>query len=169
MFSAWIVHNSNNLAAPIEYSVFPANKNRRDFENTADRLQPYTIANTDIVSAAVSSNCRTLGAAFWKADGGSVSVPDMGLVVYVNKPLVLMLKLAHDSSNGELSVSDPTHEATEANVRVVWTSRELLQGEGYLLSRSCRTGFNGQSEVALTIKLPAGGMAGSTVTQKFER
>ncbi|KAG8762719.1 hypothetical protein FRC12_008896 [Ceratobasidium sp. 428] len=74
MFSAWIVHDSANLTAPTEYSVFPATKSNRDFEEKADRCTPYTVTNTETLSAAVDSTRRTLGAAFWKPEGGSIQL-----------------------------------------------------------------------------------------------
>ncbi|KAG9097236.1 hypothetical protein FS749_006755 [Ceratobasidium sp. UAMH 11750] len=172
MFSAWIVHDSANLTTPIEYSVFPATKSKKAFEDKADRCTPYTVANTDVVSAAVDSTRRTLGAAFWKAEGGSVYAPQMGLKITVDKPVVLMLKLTgNGSSKGQLSVADPTHENTSVNVHIVWAAKGHRRSDGQIghHGSSLRRGYSGSSEVTLAITLPSGGLAGSTVTQQFSR
>ncbi|KAG8701198.1 hypothetical protein FRC08_004230 [Ceratobasidium sp. 394] len=170
MFSAWIVHDSANLTAPIEYSVFPATKSNKDFEDKADRCTPYTVANTDVVSAAVDSTRRTLGAAFWKAEGGTVYIPYMGLTITVDKPAVLVLKLTgNGSSKGELSVADPTHQNAGVNVHIVWAAKGHRRGDSQIGHHSSLRRSSGQSEVTLAIKLPTGGLAGSTVTKKFSR
>ncbi|KAG8693641.1 hypothetical protein FRC09_010381 [Ceratobasidium sp. 395] len=173
IFSAWIVHPSENIAAPVEYSVFPATKSYEDFSNQASNRTSHTVENTDIVSAVVNSTRRTLGAAFWKTEGGSVSVPHLGLVLYVDRPLVLVLKLTGlKSFSGELSISDPTHESTTANVRIVQTSRASRRQErGYIglnhRSSRSRHSRSNRSEIDLVIELPTEGMAGSTVVQEF--
>ncbi|KAG9127060.1 hypothetical protein FRC07_000847 [Ceratobasidium sp. 392] len=172
VFSAWIVHDSANLTAPIEYSVFPATRSNRDFENKADRATPYTVANTDVVSAAVDSTRRTLGAAFWKLEGGSVYVPQTGLTITADKPVVLVLKrYGNDSSKGQLSVADPTQEHTSVNVRIAWAAKGHRRGNGQFghPNSSIRPGYGGQSEATLAIELPTGGLAGSTVTKEFSR
>ncbi|KAG9128577.1 hypothetical protein FRC07_000010 [Ceratobasidium sp. 392] len=174
MFSAWIVHHSDDLSTPIEYSAFPATWSFQDFRDNSSGRTPYTIENTKVVSAAIDPDCRTLGATFWKIEGGSVFVPQMGLVVSVDKPLVLMLKLnGAGSSSGEVGISDPTHESMEVTVRIAWTSREHQRekrhiGHNYLSSRG-RHGRSSLSEVTLAFELPTEGMAGSTVTRGFSR
>ncbi|KAG8736368.1 hypothetical protein FRC10_009393 [Ceratobasidium sp. 414] len=171
MFSAWIVHDSANLTTPTQYSVFPATESNKDFKDKADRYTPYTVANTDVVSAAVDSARRTLGAAFWEAGGGTVYVPYMGLTITVDKPVVLMLKLTgNGSSEGELSIADPTHENAGVSVHIVWAAKGHRRADSHIgHHHSPLRRASGQSEVTLAITLPAGGLAGSTVTQEFSR
>jgi hypothetical protein len=173
MFAAWVVHDSEDLTAPIEYSIFPAMDSNDEFENKADRCTPQSVANTDVVSAAVDATKRVLGAAFWTTGGGSVFIPQMGMTIYVDQPVVLVLKLTgNGSSSGELSVADPTQENTVMNVRIVWVSKGHRRGEGCIghhCSPPVHRGYKGQPEVKMSIQLPSGGMAGSTVTQEFHR
>ncbi|KAG8706440.1 hypothetical protein FRC08_001068 [Ceratobasidium sp. 394] len=170
MFAAWIVHDSGNLTAPIEYSVFPATKSNKDFQDKAGGSTPYTVSNTEVVSAAVDSTRRTLGAAFWKAEGGTVYVPYMGMTITVDQPVVLMLKLTGDgSSQGELSVADPTHGNASVNVHIVWAANGRRHRNGHIGHHHSSSLRRDQSEVTLAIELPTGGLAGSTVTQEFSR
>ncbi|QRW05711.1 polysaccharide lyase family 8 protein [Ceratobasidium sp. AG-Ba] len=171
MFSAWIVHDSGNLTQPIEYSVFPNTKSNQDFEDKAERCTPYTVANTNVVSAAVDSTRRTLGAAFWGPEGGAVYVPHMGMTIIVDKPCVFMLKLkGNGSSKGELSLADPTHQSSSVNVRITWAAKGHRRNEGCLGDHCyARRGYVNSAEATLVIQLPTGGMAGSTVTQEFSR
>ncbi|KAG8688246.1 hypothetical protein FRC09_013012, partial [Ceratobasidium sp. 395] len=170
MFSAWIVHDSANLTAPTEYSVFPATKSNRDFEEKADRCTPYTVTNTEVVSAAVDSTRRTFGAAFWKAEGGSVYVPQMGMTISVDKPVALVIKLTgNGSSEGELYMADPTHQSSSVNVHITWAAKGHRRNEGQIGHHSPLRRTFGQSEATMAIELPAGGEAGSTVMKKFSR
>lgn len=171
MFSAWIVHDTAAPNLPIEYSVFPATSCNDDFISKARRCAPQTVANTEEVSAAVDSTGLTLAAAFWKAEGGSVYVPQMGLTVHVDKPVTLVLELAGPGSpSGEIRVADPTHESEVVNVQVSWMARRHRRSE--CIGDHClrvRRGYGNPTELALTIELPTGSMAGSTVTEQFAK
>lgn len=171
MFSAWIVHDSSNLTQPIEYSVFPHTRDNQDFEEKAERCTPQTVANTEVVSAAVDSTRRALGAAFWKSGGGVLYVPQMGITITVDQPCTFMLKLTgKGSSSGELSLSDPTHQNNAINVRITWVARGHRRSGG-CIGDHCYTRRDNvnPAESTLTFQLPAGGLAGSTVTQKFNK
>ncbi|KDN46035.1 hypothetical protein RSAG8_04542, partial [Rhizoctonia solani AG-8 WAC10335] len=125
MFSASIVHDQTNLGAPMEYSIFPATESNDEFEAKAETCTPETVVNDGSVSAALDYDARTLGAAFWNVGGGSVRVDRMGLTVYADRPLVLVLKLTgknKDNHSGSVSVADPTHGSGHARVRLVWSS-----------------------------------------------
>ncbi|QRV91627.1 polysaccharide lyase family 8 protein [Ceratobasidium sp. AG-Ba] len=169
MFAAWIVHNPANLTLPIEYSIFPATENKYEFASKAARCTPQTVANTGIVSAAVDSTHRTLAAAFWQPQGGTVYVPHMGLTINVDKPLTLVMKLTEtDNLSGELSVADPTHENTAAIIRIASIAKRHRRNE--CIGDHClhvRRNYGAPKEVTLTVELPTGGDAGSTVTQSF--
>ena len=168
----------------MEYSIFPAMKTHEAFEEKAGRCTPVTIANVEDVSAALDSTGRVLGAAFWSLNGGSVNVARMGLTVYVDRPLVLMLKLTGQGNlTGELHVADPTHGTGKTNIRIVRAKGHYRRSDG----RYKRLGHSGSGgsgvhkrahggrgepdqseEVVIEFELPEGGMAGSGVVKTFK-
>ncbi|CCO32573.1 hypothetical protein BN14_06635 [Rhizoctonia solani AG-1 IB] len=187
MFAAWIAHKKiapnadgsstgQGTYSPIEYSVFPATSSVSDFEDKANRLRPRTVINTETASAATSSDALILGVAFWKADGGSITVKDMGIKLRMNRAGVLMLKF-HDESRtkGVLSVADPTHGTGKVDIKVTWIGsrkrghRRMEGCIGHHCPHTRRTGSSGKGEALLSLDLPRGGMAGSTISSEFSR
>jgi hypothetical protein len=178
MFAASIVHDPENLGAPMEYSIFPATNSYNEFEKKANQRTPKTVMNNGTVSAALDSEGRVLGAAFWSVGGGSVRVGKMGLTIYVDRPIVLMLKLkGKGNHSGEVYVADPTHGTGAARVRLVWTVKGKRGAQGSdsrrMLGRAhsgthVRGEHSGSKEVVLNFTLPEDGLAGSTVMQRFE-
>ncbi|CAE6423852.1 unnamed protein product [Rhizoctonia solani] len=181
MFSASIVHDQTNLGAPMEYSIFPATESNDEFEAKAETCTPETVVNDGSVSAALDYDARTLGAAFWNVGGGSVRVDQMGLTVYADRPLVLVLKLTgknKDNHSGSVSVADPTHGSGHARVRLVWSSTgsstshpECKRMLGHVGARHSGHRCHRQTpnETVLEFDLPKGGLAGSGLTQDFKR
>ncbi|CUA73704.1 Chondroitinase-AC [Rhizoctonia solani] len=180
MFSASIVHDQANLGAPMEYSIFPATKSNDEFEAKAETCTPETVVNDGSASAALDYDARTLGVAFWNVGGGSVRVDKMGLTVYADRPLVLVLKLTgKDNGSGSVSVADPTHGSGPARVRLVWSSAsssashpecKRMLGHARANRRSGhRCHRQTLSETVLEFDLPKGGLAGSGLTQDFKR
>ncbi|KAF8609433.1 galactose mutarotase-like protein [Ceratobasidium sp. AG-I] len=182
MFTASIVHDSEDLGAPMEYSIFPAMKTHKVFQEKADQCTPFTVANGGDVSAAVDSTARVLGAAFWSLGGGSVNVARMGMTVYADRPLVLMLKLTGQGNlAGEVHVADPTHATGKAKVRIVWAKGHHRRDDGCKRLGHSGSGGSGaqrcargghpaeqNKEVVLEFGLPKGGMAGSGVAKTFK-
>ncbi|KAF8680230.1 Polysaccharide lyase family 8, N terminal alpha-helical domain [Rhizoctonia solani] len=183
MFSASIVHDQANLGTPIEYSIFPATNSHEEFEDKAEWAAPRTIINDGTVSAAIDYESRTLGAAFWNVGGGSVRVPEMGLTVYADRPLTLVLKLtSKEKHSGSVSIADPTHGSGPTRVRLVWSTTttttpshpECKRMLGHAGSRRntgshrC-TRHTTTKETLLEFDLPGGGLAGSGVTQEFKQ
>ncbi|KAG8729516.1 hypothetical protein FRC11_008570 [Ceratobasidium sp. 423] len=183
IFAAWIPHKKlgsggsntgQGKYSPTEYSVFPATSSS-EFEDKVSRRRPRTIVNTESASAAISSTANILGVAFWKNGGGSVMVKDMGIQVDVDRNVVLMLKFDDDSrTKGTVSVADPTHGTGQVNIKITWNSskrrghRRLEGCIGYHCPSLGHTVMAGNS-VVVSLDLPEGGMAGSTVTSKFAR
>ncbi|KAG9104671.1 hypothetical protein FRC06_000057 [Ceratobasidium sp. 370] len=183
MFLTWIQHDPMHLAAPIEYTIFPATRSHSVFKDKAAQCTPETLANggSGDVSAAVDATGRIMGAAFWTVGGGMVYVPQMGFTVFVDRPLVMILKLA-DKGNlaGSVYVADPTHGAGTAHVRILWASNQHQHAgpwrrwndkcdAGYEGGGRCiwGDGWEGRREVVLEFELPTGGMAGSGVVRTF--
>jgi hypothetical protein len=181
MFLAWINHDSNHLSAPTEYSIFPATSSYAAFKEKAGLSTPETVANGGSVSAAVDSSGRVLGAAFWVVGGGSVFVPQMGLTVFVDRPVVLVLKLTGKGNlAGELYVADPAHGTGTVHVRILWaqghrygpwkrdeTCETQTRGDAAQRCISGGAGWEGRQELVLEFGLPKGGMAGSRVMRTF--
>lgn len=169
MFAAWVEHGvQNKVASDLVYSIFPAMETPEAFEEKADRCTPYTVSNTDVVSAAVDTPKRVLGAAFWKPEGGLLFVPQMMITVTVDAPVVIMVRLADSGLAGQITVADPTHERPEVNIRIARSATGHRRGEG-CIGHHCppvRRGINPESR--LNIKLPSGGLAGSGVTRQFK-
>ncbi|KAH7332871.1 chondroitin AC/alginate lyase, partial [Rhizoctonia solani] len=187
MFAAWVSHKklalnpgSSNTGpgkySPIEYSIFPATSSTSEFEDKASRLRPRTVVNTETASAATNSDSRILGAAFWKPTGGSITVKDMGIKIDCDRATVLMLKFDDDSrTRGTISVADPMHGSGMVNIKITWTG---LKKRGHRRMEGCighhcppvkRTVTSGTSEVLVSLDLPEGGLAGSTVASEFAR
>ncbi|QRV91640.1 polysaccharide lyase family 8 protein [Ceratobasidium sp. AG-Ba] len=184
MFAAWIQHDPMLLFAPTQYTIFPATRSHKSFMNKVDQCTPETLANGgwEGASAAIDSSGRTMGAAFWDVGGGMVVVHQMGLTVFVDRPLVMMLKLGKKGNlKGEVFVADPTHGTGTAHVRILWNKGahhhagpwkrnndqcdQDKEGES-----SCvwdEYGWEGRREVVLQFGLPTGGLAGSTVVRTF--
>ncbi|CAE6426936.1 unnamed protein product [Rhizoctonia solani] len=186
MFAAWIPHKKITLNpslntgqgkySAIEYSVFPATSSAAEFEDKASRLRPRTVVNTETASAAISSDAKMLGAAFWKPAGGSITVKDMGIKIDIDCNAVLMLKF-HDESRtkGTVSVADPTHGSGKVNIKITWTGskrrghRRMEGCIGHHCPPASRAVTTGTGEVLVSLDLPEGGMAGSTLTSEFTR
>ncbi|CAE6405220.1 unnamed protein product [Rhizoctonia solani] len=181
MFSASIVHDQSNLGGPTEYSIFPATKSNKEFEDKAQWAAPQTVINDGTVSAAIDYDARTLGAAFWNVGGGSVRVPEMGLTVHADRPLTLVLKLhGKDKHSGSVSVADPTHGSGLTRVRLVWSTtnaachpqhKRMLGHAGsrrnsgpHRCTRDTTT-----EETVIEFDLSQGGLAGSGQTKDFKK
>ncbi|CAE6446560.1 unnamed protein product [Rhizoctonia solani] len=180
MFSASIVHDDTNLGAPMEYSIFPATKSNDEFEQKAETCTPETVVNDGTVSAALDYDARTLGAAFWNVGGGSVQVHKMGLTVYVDRPVVLVLKLTGKGNrSGSVSIADPTHGSGPARVRLVWSTSsssnhpECRRMLGHTSTRrnwgSHKCNRQTTTTQVLDFDLPSGGLAGSGLTKDFKQ
>ncbi|CAE6430832.1 unnamed protein product [Rhizoctonia solani] len=186
IFAAWIPHqkvtlnpstNATNSGpgeySPIQYSVFPATTSYEEFENKATQLRPRTISNTETVSAAIDASARILGAAFWKAEGGSVTVKDMGIALEVDGGVAIMLKLNDDRKGGTVSVSSPTQNTGKVQIKITpVTSKKrghrnkLIGHHGQHIPLIKRTTDN-RAGSSLVIDLPEGGLAGSSVKTEF--
>ncbi|ELU38755.1 polysaccharide lyase family 8 protein [Rhizoctonia solani AG-1 IA] len=191
IFTAWIPHEKHTFDLspnatdsgpgkyiPAEYSVFLATESYEEFEDKASRLRPRTIANTETVSAAIDSSAKVLGAAFWKVDGGSFTVRDMGIRVEVDRNVIVMLEFDDEShTSGRASVADPTHGTGKVNIKVTSITYKRRHyprvighhGERMPLMRRTETCTPSSDGFVLTLDLPEGNLAGSTVTKNFSR
>jgi hypothetical protein len=191
IFSAWIPHKklvpnpSYNATdsgpgkyTPTEYSVFLDTGSYEEFEDKASRLRPRTVANSETVSAAIDSSATILGAAFWKAEGGFFTVKDMSIKLEVDRNVVVMVKFDDEShTGGTISVADPTHGTGKVNIKITPIThrkrhyRRLIGHHGQHMPLMKRTDActPASGELTLTIDLPDGSLAGSSVTKEFWR
>ncbi|KAL5637688.1 hypothetical protein ACGC1H_002078 [Rhizoctonia solani] len=184
LFAAWVPHKKidggsntgQGQYSPIEYTVFPATSSVSDFEEKAPRARPRTVVNTETASAAIDSGAKILGVAFWKETGGSVMVKDMGIQVEVDRAVVLVLKFNNESrTKGTVSVADPTHSTGRVNIKIAWNQpkrRGHRRMEGCIGHYCSPVGPSvpvGNREAWISLDLPGGGMAGSTITSAFEQ
>jgi hypothetical protein len=190
MFAAWVVHEKLRLNpepeapntgpgsySPLQYSIFPATSSHSEFEDKARRLQPRTIANSEVVSAALSACKKTLGAAFWTSAGGSLEIKDLKIKIEADRGVIIMLRSEDGSySHGNISVADPTQSADKVNIKITWTGMKRGHTHrswegciGHHCSHVRRSAGVGHSELAMSIDLPVGGMAGSSVTREYAR
>ncbi|CAE6479342.1 unnamed protein product [Rhizoctonia solani] len=185
IFAAWIPHKNLDRGGsstgqgkynPVEYSVFPATSNSSEFEDKAVRLRPRTVINTESASAAINSAANLLGVAFWKSAGGSVIVKDMKIQVGADRNVVLILQFNDESrTKGTVSVADPTHGSGKVNIKITWNSskrrghRRLEGCIGHHCPPLRHPLIAGNTEVVVSLDLPEGGMAGSTVVATFAR
>lgn len=192
IFGAWIPHKALTLNpspnapssgpgkyTPVEYSVFPATGSYEEFEDKATRLRPRTVANIETVSAAIDAGARILGAAFWKPQGGSVTIKDMGIKIQIDRAVAIILKLDESRSSGTVSVSDPAQGTGQVHITITWIASKKrghrrMEGGRFghhhlaVVKRTdtCSTGSGGSD---LVLDLPDGEMAGSTVVAEFSR
>ncbi|CAE6390229.1 unnamed protein product [Rhizoctonia solani] len=183
MFTAWIVHSrsdgesdpyhslNSNAFPPVDYSVFPATRSNYQFENKAKSLRPRTVINSEVVSAAMDSRATVIGAAFWKPEGGSVTIREVGIKVEVDRGVVAMIKFEDDArTKGSIYVADPTHGTGRVTVTITrpgyTDQRHTEECSGHHCSVQ-RVVESKMADVRLNFDLPRGGMAGSTVVKEF--
>ncbi|CAE6450087.1 unnamed protein product [Rhizoctonia solani] len=181
MFTAWLVHShsdgrpyphhnfDSNAFPPVEYSAFPATRSNYEFEKKAKGLRPRTVINSELVSAAMDSHAKILGAAFWKSSGGSISLREMGIRLEVDRGVVLMLKFEDDArTKGSIYVADPTHGTGRVTVKITRLGRAMYQRHAgdECSGHECSV-QRVVTDVTLSLDLPRGGMAGSTVVKGF--
>ncbi|CAE6390206.1 unnamed protein product [Rhizoctonia solani] len=186
MFAAWLVHSRSDAGAnhrynfhtndfpPLEYSVFPATKSYSEFEKKAKGFQPRTVVSSKVVSAAMDSRAEILGAAFWQPSGGSISVKEMGIKVEVDRGVIFMLKFKDPARiEGSIYVADPSHDSESVTVNITRPNSAMpgRHAGDWCSGYDCSTaqGVMKLEEEGdhLELKLPQGGMAGSTVVKPF--
>lgn len=151
-FTAWIDQPKSNTFA---YSVFPGTT-LDEFGRKASfsAVTHSVIQNDEHVSAILDSDKNTVFAVFWDSAGGSVLIPP-----YFEYPAITLSADANSAiiyriDNGMVTVSDPSQNKTSVTV-------QLEVQEGFGLQPA---GFGQNGTRSLIIQLPAGGLAGSSVT-----
>ncbi|KAI0051679.1 polysaccharide lyase family 8 protein [Auriscalpium vulgare] len=140
LFAAWIEHDSEDLAEPIAYSVYPGT-DFHTFEEKSSRRQIHTVQNDEHISAVFDADHDAASVVFWDEAGGSVQFNTW------TGPLILSVNghaaVIYDLKTQQITVSDPSQTLSTLSVDI----------------------NEGGSTKSLTVQLPTGGAAGSSVTQ----
>ncbi|KAI0361657.1 galactose mutarotase-like protein [Trametes cingulata] len=156
LFSAWINHGSAaDLDIPVAYTTFPA-VSRSDFQRKILTTTLLPIRNDANVSAVFDAVHRIAMFVFWDANGGSATfVPSLleaPVTVQTSGNAVVIYKL----DEGTLTVSDPSQTLQTVQITV---------NVGLLGIRPRQLGSPRTRIV--TVALPSGGLAGSSVSVKL--
>ncbi|KAI0257642.1 polysaccharide lyase family 8 protein [Lactifluus subvellereus] len=147
LFAAWIEHQ--DLTQPVSYTIFPGTT-FDSFQTKGKERHVIPLQNDDHISAIFDEDYGTVSAVFWDASGGTLDLSgdpsiNLGLAsISINGNVALILNFR----TGTLTVSDPSQSLTSVEIQV-----ERIQG----------------MPLTFTVELPEGpgGLAGSSVTQRF--
>jgi len=155
LFAAWITHE--NADAPLSYSVFPAT-DLDTFSAKSLALNIQEIQNDEFISAVFDETYRTASIVFWDALGGSAyfvpSPTEAGINITSNSQAGVIYRL----NTGIITVSDPSQ--TLVSVRITLT----LDDTG---SPPAHWGNYSRTKI-LSLDLPSGGLAGSSVSSDIQ-
>ena len=155
VFTAWIDHGKNAAGASAVYSVLPGVERAAMAEAAAAwRRDVKVVANTTKVQAVLAerkAEGQVTMASFYEAGG---IAPAGGIAVAVDKPCLVLLRRTADAL--EISVASPEAKA----IPVTLTIGLRLTGDGV------KAGTRPNQSVVV-IDLPAGPLAGSTVTRRL--
>ncbi|TCD71496.1 hypothetical protein EIP91_008877 [Steccherinum ochraceum] len=153
LFAAWLNHGTGPLFDPVSYTAFPA-VDQNTFLQRSVQTKLTDVRNDQIISAVYDEVHHVLAAVFWDTAGGSFdfspSIFGCPITVSSNGNSVILYRL----DSGEVTASDPSQ--TLLSLQVTLTSQNGIQPLSW-----------GTSSKQLTFNLPAGGLAGSSVTQKL--
>ena len=151
LFAAWLSHDNTSSSQDlpsVSYSAFPA-VDRRTFQKKALKTQVtlQQISNDGDVSAVYDSAHRTAFFVFWNAAGGSAQFrPSLtqGPITVASTGAAAVI---YCLDTGNITVSDPSQTLDTLQLTVT------------------KGGRGGSPPNTLTFSLPAGGLAGSSVSQ----
>ncbi|TFY81579.1 hypothetical protein EWM64_g2433 [Hericium alpestre] len=144
LYAAWLEHK--NIQAPVSYLAFPAT----DFETFQKKRSARDIRfirNDAHLMAAYDADSDTIFAVFWDEAGGSVyllrSLSQGAATISTSGNVALI----YNMKSNEITVSDPSQTLSAVDIKVT-------------------SGWLGQKH-SMTIVLPTGDAAGSSVTQRL--
>lgn len=153
LFAAYLTHSPSR--EPIAYSVFPATASYEAFEDKTNKTYIRTIKNDADVSAIIDDRNSTAMIVFWESSGGTVTIPgqsmlDAAVTISSNGNSAIM----YNYNTGNVTVSDPSQTLAmlQVNLQVGLVGKKPPHW-GWELAHS------------FTFELPAGGLAGGSVSQ----
>ena len=150
LFAAWLHHE--DLSKPISYSIYPA-VTPSDFQSKASSVTVQTLQNDKSISAARSGNVVMI--VFWNPFGGQIDLPTLeGGAITLRSPTSAVVIVRLDT--WDVTVADPTQMASD-----------LVLDFGVKTGNIPSQWGSSSNRKSLSIKLPTGGIAGSSVTRNL--
>lgn len=143
LFAASILHE--NVTTPVSYTIFPGT-DFGTFQSKSNKRHIRTLQNDAHMSAVFDEDHNKVAVVFWDSTGGSLHFlaslwHPVALQADGNAAVILDLK------SGNITVADPSQTLSTVNITAKVGLREPTK--------------------RLTIRLPQGGSAGSSVSQKL--
>lgn len=149
LFAAWLNHSDPSASS--SYTVYPATT-LSSFQQKSQASNLQAIRNDGSISALLDITHKTAMIVYWVDAGGSVSVPstvgNAPVTVKSTGSAAVIVRL----DSWLVTVSDPTQTLTSLTLNFT------------LGSGSIPTGWGSARFKVLTIDLPTGGLAGSSLT-----
>jgi chondroitin AC lyase len=150
VFSTWIDFGKQTSNAKFIYAVVPGISKREAEEY---KLAVRVISNNEQQQAIWHAKEKCLMVSFYKA--GSVKDANQNIILTADMPVLVLLQ--ESAASFELSVSNPLNKGGKLSLYI---NRKLI-GEGCVWSAKTKT-------TTVTIALPEGHYAGSTITKQFK-
>ncbi|KAL5534202.1 hypothetical protein ACEPAG_664 [Sanghuangporus baumii] len=153
LFSAWLAHT--DLDTGISYTTFPAVE-YQDFLGQAATTLIVDVQNDPSISAVLDVVHSTAMIIFWEEKGGEVTIPPLSggvapISISSDRGLLVILEM----QTWNLTIAEPTQTITDAEV-----SLQLQSGDA-------PEGWCGERTKSMSIVLPTGRLAGSSVSTTF--
>lgn len=153
-FTAYLEHE--NLASPVSYAVYPgASRFQFQAQSLINQESIQVIQNDANISAVLDELNQVAMFVFWQPTGGSVNFKPgpflASITLSVNGNLAIMFRIL----TGEVTVSDPSQSLATAEISFSVNAGRKLSLWGVSATRT------------LSVQLPTGGLAGSSVTQSL--
>ncbi|KAJ6578036.1 polysaccharide lyase family 8 protein [Mycena capillaripes] len=155
VFAAWLSHH--DITAPVTYAMYPGTTQASFAQKAAAESTNLHVAKNDgSISALLDSAHNTAFVAFWTAAGSVVTIPSLktgvgAIQVRSNGSSTLILRM----NTWDVTVSDPTQTLTGLLLNFTLLTGTAPPGWGTVKSR------------VVTVALPVGGLAGSSVSAKL--
>ncbi|KAG6850522.1 hypothetical protein H0H93_012523 [Arthromyces matolae] len=153
IFAAWLNHV--DTASSASYIIFPGTTTFSSFQEKSQASQLLVIRNDGSISALVDVVHNTTMLVYWVAAGGTVTIPSTTKNAPITVTSTGNAAVIIRTDTWVITVSDPTQLLTSLTVNIT------------LGSGSSPSSWGSSRFKALTINLPTGGLAGSSVTQSL--
>ncbi|KAG6857589.1 hypothetical protein H0H87_000188 [Tephrocybe sp. NHM501043] len=152
MFIAWLNHT--DLTSSISYAIYPGTT-LASFQDKSQASQIQSIRNDGSISALLDINHNTAMVVYWVEAGGSVAIPS----TTGNAPVTIKstgnAAIIVRTDTWLVTVSDPTQNLAALTLNFTLGSGSIPPTWGTARFK------------VLTVNLPTGGLAGSSVTQSL--
>ncbi|KAK7694618.1 hypothetical protein QCA50_001805 [Cerrena zonata] len=151
IFAAWLHHE--DLSKSISYSVYPATSSQ-SFQSKTASTNVQTLQNDKSITAARSGNVVMV--VLWNSIGGQIDLPTLeGGVITLSSSTGIVVIVRLDV--WDITVADPTQTASSLTLNFT------------VKSGNPPSQWGASNRKSLTIKLPSGGIAGSSMTRNLSQ